>query len=146
MGWTPEKIKLLRKLWRQNLTASAIAKQLGDVTRNAVIGKVHRLNLPGRRRPGRRPAQTETAKPTPQAKAQQPERIPRTLPPPEGQAVKIFHLRENRCRWPYGEPNHEDFQFCGRLVAPGTSYCLTHLRQAYQAGRPKKKSARSFRS
>ena len=118
MAWTPEKIELLRKLWEEDeLTASAIAERFGDVTRNAVIGKVHRLKLPGRRRPGRRPAQN--LKPVPQvAKAQQPKTVPRTLPPPEGEALKIVHLRENLCRWPYGEPNHENFRFCGTHRRP----------------------------
>src|ERR1700753_1247832 len=51
MGWTDERVDLLKKLWLDGLSASQIAKQLGGVTRNAVIGKVHRLGLAGRAAP-----------------------------------------------------------------------------------------------
>ena len=51
MGWTDERVELLKKLWLDGLSASQIAKQLGGVTRNAVIGKVHRLGLSGRAAP-----------------------------------------------------------------------------------------------
>jgi len=53
MGWTDERVELLKKLWQDGLSASQIAKQLGGVTRNAVIGKVHRLGLAGRASPSR---------------------------------------------------------------------------------------------
>lgn len=52
MNWTDERVETLRKLWADGLSASQIAAQLGGVTRNAVIGKVHRLNLPGRAKSG----------------------------------------------------------------------------------------------
>ncbi|WP_035463509.1 GcrA family cell cycle regulator, partial [Bartonella birtlesii] len=48
MGWTDERVELLKKFWNEGLSASQIAAQLGGVSRNAVIGKVHRLKLPGR--------------------------------------------------------------------------------------------------
>ena len=51
MSWTDERVELLKKLWTDGLSASQIAAQLGGVTRNAVIGKVHRLNLSGRAKP-----------------------------------------------------------------------------------------------
>ncbi|WP_342359751.1 GcrA family cell cycle regulator [Terrarubrum flagellatum] len=66
MSWTDERIELLKKLWTDGLSASQIASELGQVTRNAVIGKVHRLGLAGRAkaptptiaRPARKPAPT----------------------------------------------------------------------------------------
>ncbi|MCL6705611.1 GcrA family cell cycle regulator [Pseudomonas sp. R2.Fl] len=52
MNWTDERVEKLKKLWSEGLSASQIAAQLGGVSRNAVIGKVHRLNLPGRVKAG----------------------------------------------------------------------------------------------
>ena len=68
MGWTEERVSLLRKLWTEGLSASQIAKQLGGVTRNAVIGKVHRLGLAGRAtpsRPAKRPVRAARPRPLP---------------------------------------------------------------------------------
>ena len=64
MGWTDERVELLKKLWQDGLSASQIAKQLGGVTRNAVIGKVHRLGLSGRATPSK-PARTTFKAPRP---------------------------------------------------------------------------------
>ena len=61
MAWTEDRVETLSKLWAEGLSASQIAKQLGGVTRNAVIGKVHRLGLSGRAKPSRpKPAKSAT--------------------------------------------------------------------------------------
>ena len=67
MNWTDERVEKLKKLWSEGLSASQIAAQLGGVSRNAVIGKVHRLNLPGRAKAGSAPASARTPKRTPTA-------------------------------------------------------------------------------
>ena len=76
MGWTDERVETLKRLWLDGLSASQIAKQLGGVTRNAVIGKVHRLGLSGRATPSK-PART-TFKPPRAARPDKPSRC--TLP------------------------------------------------------------------
>ena len=63
MNWTDERVELLKKLWADGLSASQIASQLGGVTRNAVIGKVHRLNLSGRAKPASNAARPRKARP-----------------------------------------------------------------------------------
>lgn len=62
MNWTDERVEKLKRLWAEGLSASQIAAQLGGVSRNAVIGKVHRLNLPGRAKAGGNSAATRAAK------------------------------------------------------------------------------------
>lgn len=113
--WTDEKIAKLKKLWSEGLTTGEIGKRLG-VSKNAVVGKAHRLGLKGRPSPIKRPE----ASATPAA--------------PKKEPVKIFTLTDlnhNTCRWPIGDPKHEDFRFCGRQVYPGKPYCLDHCAQAY---------------
>ncbi len=155
MSWTDDRVELLTKLWADGLSASQIANQLGGVTRNAVIGKVHRLGLSGRAttsrvkssRPRRRPSQSRgegrTSYPTfgnaalkpyydPQAKADAlPQPVEEIHIPPE-QRRTILTLRETTCRWPIGDPSEEDFYFCGGSSEPGQPYCDHHARVAYQ--------------
>jgi GcrA cell cycle regulator len=111
MGWTEERIALLQKLWLQGQTASQIAEQLGGgVTRNAVIGKAHRLGLSGRPTPVKAPI----------AKApEEPRR--RVAPGPSGRA----------CMWPVGDPKSPEFHFCGAPTEPNRPYCASHCTVAY---------------
>lgn len=145
-GWTEDRTGALKKLWLEGLSASQIAKQLGGgVTRNGVIGKVHRLGLSGRAapsqparatfrpsRPKSRPPLPVTAKqalPAPTAPATAP------APPPEpkeqlpGTAV-LLTLGEHMCKWPIGDPATAGFSFCGRRASE--VYCVEHARVAYQ--------------
>ena len=62
MNWTDERVEKLKRLWAEGLSASQIAAQLGGVSRNAVIGKVHRLNLPGRAKAGGSTGASRSAK------------------------------------------------------------------------------------
>lgn len=155
MNWTDERVELLKKLWSEGLSASQIAAELGGVTRNAVIGKVHRLGLSGRAKaiaaPAPRPrkprpaASSPTSRPMVQgntALAQvirpvmEPE--PEELPDPVSNVVAmaerctILDLTEFTCRWPVGEPGKSDFFYCGSRTKTGLPYCAFHSRIAYQ--------------
>ena len=163
MGWTDERVELLKKLWADGLSASQIAAELGGITRNAVIGKVHRLNLSGRAQPPRNPqarsprkarepshpsrgslppsmpiAGNTMLKPQPRAEAQPrqaalpaPEPV-RLVDIPKGGRVTILHLSDKTCKWPIGDPGHEEFCFCGHNPRTGSPYCEYHARLAYQ--------------
>jgi GcrA cell cycle regulator len=147
-GWTEDRVGALKKLWLEGQSASQIAKQLGGgVTRNAVIGKVHRLGLSGRAAPSQ-PARTtfRAARPRPAAPAQPsaPRRIetaqlrpnvpvpPTPERPPEmpGTAT-VMTLGAHMCKWPIGDPSSREFSFCGRRASEGV-YCVEHARVAYQ--------------
>ncbi|MGY6628048.1 MAG: GcrA family cell cycle regulator [Oceanicaulis sp.] len=158
MAWTEERVETLKKLWADGLSASQIAKQLGGVTRNAVIGKVHRLGLSGRaapsrpvRRPVARPAAARAprpaaaAAPAPRVRADaaaEPVPAPapvQTLPAPvdakrmaNGEYATVLTLREGMCKWPIGDPSDAEFRFCGRSTRPGGAYCEAHAQMAYQ--------------
>lgn len=123
MAWTDDRIKTLKKLWEKGLSASQIAAELGEnVTRNAVIGKAHRLDL--KSRPS--PVKARSAKKTKKALPQKPIE-------PKQDVVTLLDLNERICKWPEGHPGDDDFQFCGKPSAPGLPYCPDHCAQAYQA-------------
>ena len=163
MSWTDERVELLKRLWTEGLSASQIAARLSQgVTRNAVIGKVHRLNLAGRAQQPRssvpRVRQTREPShpgargrhihlPTHGANALKPtmraEPQPRPLPIPEPKPLRlvdqpldgritILHLSDKTCKWPSGDPGHDDFCFCGHKPREGSPYCEYHARIAYQ--------------
>jgi GcrA cell cycle regulator len=108
--WTEERVERLKELWSQGMSASEIAQILGDVTRNAVIGKAHRLGLSGRPSPIRK----------------------------KSKGVTILDLTERMCKWPIGDPKHPDFRFCGKPSIPGMPYCGEHCAVAYQTPGKKK--------
>ena len=147
MGWTDDRVATLKKLWLDGLSASQIAKQLGGVTRNAVIGKVHRLGLSGRAAPSQparatfRPARPRPTQPTqaPSAprriEAVQPRvaaapSVPALMPDLPGTAT-VMTLGAHMCKWPIGDPSSTEFSFCGRRSSEGV-YCVEHARVAYQ--------------
>ena len=130
MSWTDERVSLLTQLCGEGKTAAEIAKVLGDgITRNAVIGKAHRLKLSSRLSP----IQQNTSK-----KVKTESSVPRAprpavkLPEFKGKGVKMVDLDSRACRWPNGDPQEENFNFCGCDVVPGLSYCPEHARVAYQ--------------
>ncbi|MDP3173704.1 MAG: GcrA family cell cycle regulator [Phenylobacterium sp.] len=166
MGWTDERVDTLKRLWQDGLSASQIAKQLGGVTRNAVIGKVHRLGLSGRATPSKpaRPAFKPPRAQRPAAQApSQPRRIaepvtaqasaPTPLPvrvidEAPGSAT-VLTLGAHMCKWPIGDPSSDNFTFCGRRQTDGP-YCGEHASVAYQPAQSRKRSgpndlARSLR-
>jgi GcrA cell cycle regulator len=163
MGWTDERVELLKKLWQDGLSASQIAKQLGGVTRNAVIGKVHRLGLSGRATPSK-PARTVFKAPRPARPAAAAPSAPRRLAEPVSPQVQptpvryvdeapgsatVLTLGAHMCKWPIGDPSLDSFTFCGRRSSEGP-YCVEHSHVAYQPTQAKKRSgpaelARSLR-
>lgn len=174
MSWNDERVELLKKLWSEGLSASQIAAELGGITRNAVIGKVHRLGLSGRAkapavaaRP-RKAARPEAPAPRPQAPirpatigntalapafeelvetapAPAPEAQPSANIVPMGQRCTIMNLTEATCRWPVGEPGTDAFYFCGGRSLPGMPYCTTHARMAYQPVQDRRRDRRVAR-
>jgi GcrA cell cycle regulator len=149
MEWSNERIEQLRSLWRDGLSASQIATQLGGVTRNAVIGKAHRLGLTGRPspiknntagvarpRPQRRPRAEHAIVPRPHVAVQPPRPIERQPAPAveleDMPGATLLTLTDRICKWPIGDPRNADFHFCGRGSAEGLPYCAEHARRAYQ--------------
>jgi GcrA cell cycle regulator len=156
MSWTDERVELLRKLWLEGLSASQIANALSNgITRNAVIGKVHRLGLSGRvkasvpnmsqpRSKSMRPATPRHSAPTIRgntalaikslpAEIQEPELLEDVVIP-ISERVTIMELKEAMCRWPLGDPTSAEFRFCGakKPVDATGPYCTYHSRIAYQ--------------
>ncbi|MEE9381673.1 MAG: GcrA family cell cycle regulator [Hyphomonadaceae bacterium] len=159
MAWTEDRVEVLKKLWAEGHSASQIAKQLGGVTRNAVIGKVHRLGLSGRATPSRpvkRPPRLARPKPrlmsdgavktnaVAKSDALRPSEknaMLAALPPmeqPDGEAATILTIRDSMCKWPIGDPADPKFAFCGRKSDCGP-YCKDHAAVAFQ---PAKKRVR----
>ena len=149
LTWSDEKVEQLKKLWESGLSASQIAVELGNVTRNAVIGKVHRLGLSGRAkapsaarpRKARPEKMFHPAKPTTRgntALAQafevelEPDPIAYDTIVPMSQRLSLFDLNEATCHWPVGDPASEEFFFCGGKSLMGLPYCAHHSRVAYQ--------------
>lgn len=133
MAWTEERVELLKKLWTEGLSASQIARTMGDVTRNAVIGKVHRLGLSGRATTSRadRPRRATIPKPKPKPVVAEPEMISEAKLP-TGEFATVLTLSGTMCRWPIGDPGADDFHFCGNGTDGGAPYCEAHSEMAYQ--------------
>ena len=152
MSWTDERVALLTKLWSDGLSASQVAAELGGVTRNAVIGKIHRLGLSGRDKPAAKSgARQKRATPTNNysrpnrtgAKITKPdsnltivakaEPLPsENLVAPASLCLKLVQLSETTCKWPMGDPQAADFSFCGHQIKADTPYCDYHCKLAYQ--------------
>jgi GcrA cell cycle regulator len=140
MDWNDERIETLTRLWREGYSASQVARQLGGVSRSAVIGKVHRLGVAGRDAPsrptlsgGRQSNQVRSsaggvrrAQARPPNTAAVARRASFEVP-----ATATMHtLTAHGCRWPIGDPDQPDFGFCGRLRAGPGAYCPGHAPQA----------------
>jgi len=123
MAWTDETIERLKTLWAQGHSASRIADELGEgITRNAVIGKAHRLGLKARPSPVRVDgAKTKSGS----AKAKRKKAAKK-------KTIGLLDLTERMCKWPIGHPGESDFHFCGAESVPGTPYCQAHCGEAYQ--------------
>ena len=144
MAWTDERVELLKTLWSEGLSAAQIANKMGGVTRNAVIGKVHRLGLSGRATPakpqrgcGPAPERKETIAAKPAARTE----MRSVIPEPEsiaplvldtGDKTTVNTIKNNMCKWPIGDPAKDDFHFCGQPALMGKSSCTHHARMAFQ--------------
>ena len=167
MSWTDERVETLKKLWQEGHSASQIAKALGGVTRNAVIGKVHRLGLSGRAAPSQ-PARPLYKPARPPRPVSQPSHgtshsshssghsapVMRRSEPVISRPVisqpivpyveapgtaTVLTLGSKMCKWPIGDPSSDSFSFCGRRADDGTPYCVEHARVAYQPSQKTKK-------
>mgnify|MGYP001169308564 CR=1 FL=1 len=136
MSWTEEKVAKLKDLWGKGSTASQIAEILGGVSRNAVIGKAHRLNLSGK-------IITKKASNHQKINSQKNSNfkkirrgkfksiiIEKDFEPENPKQLE--ELDENSCKWPIGHPNEKNFYFCGRTSLKDFSYCKLHLLYAFQ--------------
>ena len=157
MSWTDERVETLKRLWTEGLSARQIATELGGVSRNAVIGKVHRLGLEGRvKQPdpaddadgdgdaavaetdgdaeGRDDAEggegmdaaNDSEPAGPEADDDDDVVVPIPL------KLKLTELTERTCKWPIGDPMHDDFHFCGNEADEGRPYCEYHSGLAFQ--------------
>ena len=139
MSWTEEKVTKLKELWGKGNTASQIAEIIGGISRNAVIGKAHRLNLSAK-------IKTRTATSSQNFDNSTNEK---NIPSKKGRKSKfksliiekdfepenpkqLEELDENSCKWPIGHPNESTFYFCGRSSLKDFSYCKLHLLYAFQ--------------
>jgi len=156
-AWTDERIALLRKLWAESLSASQIAGRLGGVTRNAVIGKVHRLGLSKRvtasRLSRKRGEEEKKAALKAEAAAEETRRVeafdrikrqrealvrlsapvvtPVSVENPS-KSFTLLDLKESMCRFPVGDPFESGFHFCGEPKTKGSSYCARHHSLCWQ--------------
>ena len=144
-SWSEPRVTTLRSLWLDGLSASQIAKQLGGVTRNAVIGKVHRLGLSGRGAPSAPGRTARISPPRPARPRRAVVRPSRVMAPPRppvaasvtgpegpGLVTDMARLAVHACKWPIGDPKSPEFSFCGRH-AEGR-YCVAHETQGVRAG------------
>lgn len=170
MNWTDERVELLKKLWADGLSASQIAAELGGITRNAVIGKVHRLGLSGRakspsssaaprpRKPRTHSHMLRVSRPAMRGNTAlaahlapgydlevepEPEPIENIIP--LGQRCSILELTEAKCHWPIGDPGAPEFFFCGGRAVEGLPYCSYHSRVAYQPVVDRRRDKRAVR-
>ncbi|HEY0218575.1 MAG TPA: GcrA family cell cycle regulator [Afipia sp.] len=152
ISWTDDRVEQLKKLWESGLSASQIAAELGNITRNAVIGKVHRLGLSGRakspssaapRQRKVRPAQNMMRISRPMSRGNtalahvfeveaEPDPIAFDNVVPMGQRRTLLELTEDTCHWPIGDPSSTEFFFCGGKAVASLPYCAHHSRVAYQ--------------
>lgn len=157
-GWTDERVERLKTLWAEGLSASQIAAELGGISRNAVIGKVHRLKLSGRA-PRSESASRSKKTSVPRSTVARPAAITAPLargnlavalapaslrhsdPEPKvatadvvpmARYLTLLELDACSCRWPIGDPRSPDFRFCGAPTQPGETYCGPCSRKAFQ--------------
>ena len=140
MSWTEEKVAKLKELWGKGNTASQIAEIIGGISRNAVIGKAHRLNLSAKIKT-RSATSTENFNNSIGNKSNKflnkgrrskfkSLLIDKDFEPENPKQLE--ELDENSCKWPIGHPDENDFYFCGRTSLKDFSYCKLHLLYAYQ--------------
>ena len=139
MSWTDEKVAKLKELWGKGKTANQIAEIIGGISRNAVIGKAHRLNLSAKikTRSVVSSKNFENAEDNKNLKSIKGRRsrfksliIEKDFEPENPKQLE--ELDENSCKWPIGHPDEKTFYFCGRTSLKDFSYCKLHLLYAYQ--------------
>ena len=139
MSWTEEKVTKLKELWGNGNTASQIAEIIGGISRNAVIGKAHRLNLSAkiktRTATSNKSFESSMEKNSIKSKRGRKSKfksliIEKNFEPENPKQLE--ELDEDSCKWPLGHPDEKNFYFCGRSSLKDFSYCKLHLLYAYQ--------------
>ena len=138
MSWTEEKVEKLKELWGKGNTASQIAEIIGGISRNAVIGKAHRLNLSAKIKARNSSNNQNFYRPNSEENHIQKRRrsrfksllIEKDFEPENPKQLE--ELDEKSCKWPIGHPNESSFYFCGRTSLKNFSYCKLHLLFAFQ--------------
>jgi GcrA cell cycle regulator len=165
MAWTDELVAKLKVLHAKGLSMELIAERLAGPTRNAVLGKLHRLGLSGTRACPRMPSVTKKCAPggwrSKSNKLLKPERITAQFNPVMAPTVSdepyvepveevvipidrrkgVAQLEDQDCRWPIGDPQKEDFHFCAQRKVDGLPYCLAHLERSRQPPHAKLRSS-----
>ena len=139
MSWNDEKVEKLKELWGKGSTASQIAEIIGGISRNAVIGKAHRLNLSSKIKT-RNASSSQNFDNNSKENSSKEKRgrkskfqsliIEKDFEPENPK--KLEELDESSCKWPIGHPEEPSFYFCGRSSLKDFSYCKLHLLYAYQ--------------
>ena len=139
MSWNEEKVEKLKQLWGKGSTASQIAEIIGGISRNAVIGKAHRLNLSSKIKT-RNASSSQNFDNSSEENSSKQRRgrkskfqsliIEKDFEPENPK--KLEELDESSCKWPIGHPEEQSFYFCGRSSLKDFSYCKLHLLYAYQ--------------
>ena len=139
MSWNEEKVEKLKELWGKGSTASQIAGIIGGISRNAVIGKAHRLNLSSKIKT-RNASSSQNFDNSSEENSSKQRRgrkskfqsliIEKDFEPENPK--KLEELDESSCKWPVGHPEEQSFYFCGRSSLKDFSYCKLHLLYAYQ--------------
>ena len=152
MAWTEKMVEDLKIMWKQGLTTGEIGKRLG-VSKNSIVGKVHRLQLDARPSPIKKkeeepqvteeiqvkdtPAKNKTDKKVSEPESKAPEKTAPIIAPvaavekKNNGYVRLTDLDNHTCRWPIGDPKDENFHFCGKKVRIGQTYCEEHAALAY---------------
>ena len=138
MSWTPEKVEKLKNLWTKGHTASQISEMIGETTRNAVIGKAHRLKLearaPSKNQNSSNKNEYKQAKRSPQPMSRKSKfqsiLLDKNFEPEK--PTSLENLTESTCKWPTGHPDEENFYFCGRSPEGAFPYCKLHVLYAFQ--------------